>query len=158
MAADIYTKAFTGKAEWELASRLINHLRPDDFWAGRGTGRSCMLSEHKGGIIFDYWTSNPWACQAADRGLVPLGDPLGPVDASSASRQISAASSCSSPSRSTAICDAAHAFAGAGLCTTSTPSSWCASLSRVGEKVPLAVPVGSTFCRGPRKPRWRRKK
>ena len=107
MAADIYTKAFTGKAEWELASRLINHLRPGDFWPGKGVGRSCMLSEHKGGILFDYWTSNPWACQAADRGLVPLGEgPRVAVDAATA-RKATSRTSCSSASTLLAAYDAA---------------------------------------------------
>ena len=162
MAADIYTKAFTGRAEWELACRLINHIRPGDFWSGKGVGQSCMLSEHKGGILFDYWTSNPWACQAADRGLVPLGEPhLGAVDALSASQHVSA-TSCTSSSRSTATYDAAHPLAGAAcssgavhlvvdsptkhFCTSSTPSCSSAPLSCVGEKD-----------RPARKPRWRRK-
>ena len=60
-AADIYTKAFTSLAEWVRNLRLINHLDPKLFWSGRSDGaRSEMLTEHKGGVVFDYWTHNPW--------------------------------------------------------------------------------------------------
>jgi len=176
MAADIYTKAFTGKSEWELASRLINHIRPDDFWPGRGTGRSCMPAEHKGGLSFDYWTSNPWACQASDRGLVQFGDAQhGSGDALNAGRQLSA-SSCMSTPLASAKCTTTHSsssfFSGASSasgmahlvveyqpkpdCTSLTPPSSACS-SRVGEKDHPAVPLGTKFGQGTRKPRWRRK-
>ena len=69
-AADVYTKHFTNGAEWEHVCKLINHLQPAMFWAGRsGTLRPQMGCEHKGGVKFDYWTSNPWAAQDADRGI-----------------------------------------------------------------------------------------
>ena len=61
MSADIYTKAFPLPPAWQLAMRLINHLDPDLFWGGRRMSKSlAMPSEHKGGLEFDYWVSNPW--------------------------------------------------------------------------------------------------
>ena len=105
MAADIYTKHFTGRPEWELACKLICHLRPADFWAGRAAGRSCMASEHKGGLVFDYWASNPWALQPLDRGLLSPGDTPLVLPASSCARQCSSShapfSSPCGPSRPT---------------------------------------------------------
>ena len=69
MAADIYTKAFTGAPEWQTAMKLVNHLDPKFFWEGpNGGGKPVMPSEHKGGVFFDYWTPNPWHHQPADRG------------------------------------------------------------------------------------------
>ena len=64
-AADIYTKAFTALNEWIRACKLINHLDPKAFWDKRGGGHAAdyaktMGSEHKGGVVFDYWVSNPW--------------------------------------------------------------------------------------------------
>ena len=61
-AADVYTKAFTVPAEWDKAMRLINHVEPKRFWDGRkeATSAGQMGSVHKGGVEFDYWTSNPW--------------------------------------------------------------------------------------------------
>ena len=71
MAADIYTKAFTGAPEWQAACKLINHLDPKLFWSGPGGGRRpVMPEEHKGGVKLSYWTPNPWHDQPADRGLV----------------------------------------------------------------------------------------
>ena len=173
MAADIYTKAFTGKAGWELACRLINHIRPHDFWSGKSVGHSCMLSEHKGGIFFDYWTSNPWACQASDRGLVPLGEPLVPVAAVVAGRYFGASWTSSSLSPLVAR-DQAQVLAGAAgisdlihpgvdklsapFCTSSTSSFAGVRPFCVEEKDASVLPASSTFCRGPRKPRWKRKK
>ena len=64
-AADIYTKAFTMLAEWIRACKLINHLDPARFWGGRDSGaatndKEWMSSEHKRGVGYDYWVSNPW--------------------------------------------------------------------------------------------------
>ena len=60
-AADIYTKAFVSSAEWTRNMKLINHIDPKLFWQGRSAGTPCdMLTEHKGGVVFDYWTHNPW--------------------------------------------------------------------------------------------------
>ena len=71
MAADIYTKAFSGAPEWQTVMKLINHLDPKLFWSGPGGGgRPVMPSEHKGGVKYSYWTPNPWHDQPADRGLV----------------------------------------------------------------------------------------
>ena len=47
------------------ACKLINHLDTKAFWGGRGVGdatkyKETMGSEHKGGLVFDYWVSNPW--------------------------------------------------------------------------------------------------
>ena len=61
MSADIYTKAFALPPAWQLATRLINHIDPDLFWGGRRMSKSLhMPTEHKGGLVFDYWVSNPW--------------------------------------------------------------------------------------------------
>ena len=69
-AGDIYTKAFSDTAGWWLATRMINHLYPEVFWAGRAKGvKTPMPTEHKGGLHFDYWTSNPWMAQPDDRGI-----------------------------------------------------------------------------------------
>jgi len=60
-SGDIYTKGFTNAAEWTRAVKLINHLDPHLFWEGQsGSSKSIMPSEHKGGVVYDYWTSNPW--------------------------------------------------------------------------------------------------
>jgi len=60
-SGDIYTKGFTNAADWERAVKLINHLDPVLFWQGQdGSSKSLMPSEHKGGVKYDYWTSNPW--------------------------------------------------------------------------------------------------
>ena len=64
-SGDIYTKAFTALNEWMRTCKLINHLAPKAFWGGRGVGdatkyKETMGSEHKGGVVFDYWVSNPW--------------------------------------------------------------------------------------------------
>ena len=64
-AADIYTKAFMILTEWICACKLINHLDPAKCWGGRNSGAAAndkewMSSEHKGGVVFDYWVSNPW--------------------------------------------------------------------------------------------------
>ena len=60
-AADIFTKAFTVPAEWDKACRLINVLDPKRFWEGPRVPVSGEMSdEHKGGVIFAYWHSNPW--------------------------------------------------------------------------------------------------
>ena len=65
-AAEIYTKSFVCSAEWTRNLKLINHLEPETFWPGRSTGvKTEMLSEHKGGVVFDYWTHNPWFEQSA---------------------------------------------------------------------------------------------
>ena len=70
MAADIYTKAFSGAPEWQTAMKLVNHLDPKLFWGGPGGGdKAVMPSTHKGGVSFNYWTPNPWQDQPADRGL-----------------------------------------------------------------------------------------
>ena len=70
MAADIYTKAFTGAPEWQTACKLINHLDPALFWGGpRGGGKALMPCVHKGGVEYGYWTPNPWHNQPEDRGL-----------------------------------------------------------------------------------------
>ena len=61
MSADIYTKGFPLPPAWQLATRLINHIDPDLFWGGRRASKSLVMpSEHKGGLEFDYWVSNPW--------------------------------------------------------------------------------------------------
>ena len=61
MSADIYTKGFADAPAWQLAQRLINHIDPDLFWGGRRMSKSLVMpTEHKGGVIFDYWVSNPW--------------------------------------------------------------------------------------------------
>jgi len=70
MAADIYTKAFTGAPEWQCVMKLINHLDPSLFWSGPcGGGKVHMPSEHRGGVKFSYFTPNPWHAQPEDRGL-----------------------------------------------------------------------------------------
>ena len=72
-SADIYTKAFTDAVEWTRAQKLVNHLDPKLFWGERPQGYAGPLpSEHKGGVRYDYWTSNPGhsqgdAPQAASR-------------------------------------------------------------------------------------------
>ena len=61
MSADIYTKAFPNAPEWQLATRLINHLDPELFWGGRRVVKAHVMPvEHKGGLCFDYWVANPW--------------------------------------------------------------------------------------------------
>ena len=63
-SADIYTKAFTDAVEWTRAQQLVNHLDPQLFWGERPQGGAGPLpSEHKGGVRYDYWTSNPWQPQ-----------------------------------------------------------------------------------------------
>ena len=64
-AADIYTKAFIILAELDRACELVNHLDPKRFWSGCNAGhakedKDLMSSEHKGGVVFDYWVSNLW--------------------------------------------------------------------------------------------------
>jgi len=84
MAADIYTKAFSGAPEWQCVLKLVNHLDPPLFWGsqvGSADGRKVQMpSEHKGGVKFAYTTPNPWAAQPDDRGLAAqastaAGDP-----------------------------------------------------------------------------------
>ena len=72
MAADIYTKAFSGAPEWQAVMKLVNHLDPKLFWSGPGGGggKVLMPSRHKGDVEFTYWTPNPWHSQPSDRGLV----------------------------------------------------------------------------------------
>ena len=61
MSADLYTKAFPNTPEWQLATRLINHLDPELFWGGRRPSKAHVMPvEHKGGLLFDYWVANPW--------------------------------------------------------------------------------------------------
>ena len=52
MAADIYTKAFVVPAEWDKATKLINHLDPARFWGGRREDNSPghMGAVHKGDV------------------------------------------------------------------------------------------------------------
>ena len=70
MAADIYTKAFSGAPEWQCVLKLVNHLDPNLFWSGPGgSGKVHMPSEHRGGVKFSYFTPNPWHAQPDDRGL-----------------------------------------------------------------------------------------
>ncbi len=78
MAADIYTKAFTTPSEWDHALRLVNHIDPTRFWQGKPKGplKACadhMGSTHKGGVVFDYWTHNPWHGRASLDVPVPEG-------------------------------------------------------------------------------------
>jgi hypothetical protein len=80
MSADIYTKGFAEAAAWQLATRLINHLDPDLFWGGRRMSKALVMpTEHKGGVTFDYWVSNPWLnhtirpTKPAAPGLAPGG-------------------------------------------------------------------------------------
>ncbi len=78
MAADIYTKAFSTPHEWDHALRLVNHIDPVRFWTGRPKGpqKHCtdhMGSKHKGGVVFDYWTPNPWHGRASLDVPVPEG-------------------------------------------------------------------------------------
>ena len=71
MAADTYTKAFSGAPEWQYVLNLTNHLDPALFWGGPNSDREVhMPSEHKGGVKFSYWTPNPWHAQPDDRGLI----------------------------------------------------------------------------------------
>ena len=42
MAADIYTKAFNGAPEWQAGMKLVNHLDPGLFWAGRRVEAKCI--------------------------------------------------------------------------------------------------------------------
>ena len=61
MSADVYTKHFVCAAEWELVTKLINHLVPSQFWPGEAGGyKPKMPAEHKGDVKFSYWCSNPW--------------------------------------------------------------------------------------------------
>ena len=60
-AGDIYTKGFTNGSDWARVLKLVNHLDPKLFWEGKADKKTSELpSEHKGGVVFDYWTSNPW--------------------------------------------------------------------------------------------------
>ena len=57
----MYTKAFTSGADWARVVKLVNHLSPEGFWGGKKSGyKTELASQHKGDVIFDYWTSNPW--------------------------------------------------------------------------------------------------
>ena len=60
--ADIYTKAFSVPAEWDRVLRLVNVLDPRRFWdrVQPSNLQCCMPSSHKGGVEFEYCTSNPW--------------------------------------------------------------------------------------------------
>ena len=41
--------------------RLINVLHPERFWEGKHANLHGQIgSEHKGGVVFDYRTPNPW--------------------------------------------------------------------------------------------------
>ena len=45
--------------------KLVNHLDPDLFWGGpKDDAKTDLPKEHKGGVSFDYWTSNPWFANA----------------------------------------------------------------------------------------------
>ena len=127
-----------------------------------------MASEHKGDLVFEYWTSNPWACQATDRGLLAPGEGSQvPVGAQSAVQLIS-----STPSRSTASTLVAayvddHLVPSRAARTTPTTSTaavecgasstFAATSSCCKEKEAVNFPVEPKIARGLRKPRWRRK-
>ena len=85
MAADIYTKAFSGAPEWQTVMKLVNHLVPAIFWSGPDAGHKVsMPCEHKGGVHYSYWTSNPWLSQPEDRGLAASSPAEGPDEWSKA--------------------------------------------------------------------------
>ena len=66
-SGDIFTKGFTALPDWLRATKLINHLDPILFWEGQQRKMiSALPNTHKGGVNYDYWSSNPWLTNQLD--------------------------------------------------------------------------------------------
>ena len=60
----------------------------NSFWNGKvGKRTSELPSEHKGGVVFDYWTANPWFANAPRAAHDGDQDSDGPLPAASATYQ-----------------------------------------------------------------------